>query len=212
MLATLVHSDIAKVWFWLIVARCVVAATSPCTELQGAKAKQELAYLQRDRAKLEPACIVYAIEQLGLQYHAIPGQHSAGAEAAAATLVIYLDFQAPATENIRKVIVPLPRTHCSAVKYPAANSLVEIGKPSTLSLVHTIGSADSPEFLRKNAMKVLFAIYSGDLAAGARALNNASRSASDNGTAARLLSAAREFAAKCPGQWRSGCEAAILER
>jgi len=73
-------------------------------------------------------------------------------------------------------------------------------------------SADSPELLRKKALEVLFAIYSGDVPAGARALNNASRSESEPITAGRLLNAAREFAAMCPDHWRNDCEAALLER
>lgn len=212
MLRTFKHHDIPKFWLWLIVAKCALAATSPCSQLQGARPKQELAYLQRDRAKLEPACIVYAIEQLGLRYHSIPGQHSAGAEAAADTLVTYLDFQAPGTENIGKGIVAFSRTHWIAEKYPAASSLVEIGKPSTPSLVRAIGSGVRSEILRKNALEVLFAIHSGNLAEAARELNSASRSASDNATAILLLNAAREFATKCPGERRSACEAALLER
>ena len=99
------NSDIPKFWLLLIVAKCAVAATSPCQQLQGAKPKQELAYLLRDRAKLAPACIVYAIEQLGLQYHTIPYRPSAGAEAAAGVLVTYLDFQAPGPENVGKGII-----------------------------------------------------------------------------------------------------------
>jgi hypothetical protein len=84
--------------------------------------------------------------------------------------------------------------------------------PASPSAVRLIASSVSSDLLRKNAMEVLFAIHRENLGDGARALNNASRSASDNETATRLLLAAREFAAKCPGEWRSACEAALIER
>ena len=206
-------SDIQKVWLLLIIAKCAAAATLPCTQLQGAKPKQELAYLQRDRSRLDPACIVYAIEQLGLHYHTVPYRPSAGAEAAAGVLVMYLDFQAPGTENIgKRMIQAKDRIPWLGDKYPAATALFQIGIQSTPSLVRAIGSAAYSELLRKNAIETLFAVHRENVSEGARALNIASRSASDNGVSIRLLDAAREFAAKCPGQWRNGCEAALLER
>jgi hypothetical protein len=127
--------------------------------------------------------------------------------------ITYLDFQAPGSENIGKgIIQPKDRIPWLGDKYPAATALFQIGTQSTASLVRAIGSAASSELLQMNAIETLFAVHRENVTDGARALNNASRSASDNGTSTRLLNAAREFAAKCPEHWRNGCEAALLER
>jgi hypothetical protein len=174
----------------------------PCTDLLQTEAKQKLEYLRGDRSMLNPGCVVYAIQQLGAERYT----------AAADVLATYLDFQAPGTEKVGAPGTVYRRIPSLGDKYPAATALFEIGKPATPSLVRVIANSASSDLLRKNALEVLFAVHRENLADGTRELNNASRSATDNEAATRLLHAAREFAAKCPGRWRNDCAAALLER
>src|SRR3981081_3713197 len=124
------NSDATKVCLWLITANCAVSANLPCMQLQGAKPRQQLAYLKADRAKLDPPCIVYAIEQLGLHYHVLPYRPSSEVQGAAAILATYLDFQSPGTEKIGKRVSG-SRIYWLGEKYPAATALFEIGLQST---------------------------------------------------------------------------------
>ncbi len=195
------HSAFRTISLCLMIASRAGTATPPCTDLLRAKAEQKLAYLRSDRATLDPGCVVYSMQQLGAEHFA----------AAADVLATYLDFQTPGTEKVDSpgTVYRIP---VLGDRYPAATALFEIGMPASPSVVRVIASSASSDLLRKNAMDVLFAVHRENLANGARALNDASRSASDNETAARLLLAAREFAGKCPGERRSACEAALLER
>jgi hypothetical protein len=103
----------------------------PCGLLERKGPQQILAYLQGERAALDSACIVYAIDSLGQRRYA----------PAADTLTSYLDFRRPGTENKDREIIVV-RIPWLGDKYPAATALFEIGKAVVPSLVRAIGDGD----------------------------------------------------------------------
>ena len=196
------NSAFQTVSLCLAITSCFGATTPSCTQLLRTKAEQKLAYLRADRSALSTECVTYAIQQIGAAHYA----------PAADVLATYLDFEIPEKDKLSAVVRVTIVSPSLGDRYPAYDALFEIGKSVSPALIRVIADAGSSDLLRKNAVETLFAVHRENLAEGARTLSRASRTASDNGTAVRLLHAAEEFAAKCPNRLRSDCEAALLER
>jgi hypothetical protein len=131
---------------------------------------------------------------------------------AAYVLATYLDFRMPDMQDKdREQRQHMDRIPWLGEKYPAADALFEIGKPASPILVRVVGET-SISLLRDNALEVLLAIHSEDMADAVTMLNQASRSALDPATSIRLLDAARKEAAKCPSDLRNRCEGVLLEQ
>ena len=94
-------------------------------------------------------------------------------------------------------------------EYPAAHALLFIGLPASDSLVRVIAAASSSDLLRSNAEEVLLMVHRADPAGAVMALRQKSRSGLDAATSARLFESAIRLSRKCPGDYRSSCEAAL---
>jgi hypothetical protein len=171
------------------------SSNDKCSQLEGAAGKQIVEYLQRDRAGLEPSCILYAIDRLGRQAYA----------PAAETLVRYLDVP-PWPSNGSGI----PReVTAKTMFYPAVVALSDIGKPAAPALLDAIGGPGLSEVGRKNAVQTLQFIYKGDSPAEIADLVRASRAARDPMVAGRLSDVARETAAKCDVRSWGACQQAL---
>jgi hypothetical protein len=173
-------------------------AKETCSKLEGAEGQKLLESLQRDRAGLEPDCILYALNQLG--DHPFPP--------AVKTLVGYLDTP-PWTNDIPGI--PHEVT-AKTMFFPAVVAVAGIGKPAVPALMDAIGGPDLSEMARKNAVQALQFIHSGEISQAIGALVRESRAAKDTVVSARLLDTARETAARCPDLLKDACQRALTER
>ncbi len=173
-------------------------AKETCGKLEGAEGQKLLEYLQRDRAGLEPDCILYALNQLGDHPFA----------PAVKTLVSYLDVP-PWRTDIGGV---LHEVTGRTMFFPAVVALAGIGKPAVPALMDAIGGSDLSEMARKNAVQSLQFIHGGDVSQAVAVLVRASRAAKDPVASARLLDTARETAARCPDLLKDACQRALTGR
>ncbi len=105
-----------KILFMIWLGSAGQAATPPsCAELEGAKPQVQLQYLQHDPASLDPKCIAYAMDQIGLKHYA----------PAIRTLITYLDYRLPddPTKPPRALI---SRTLTLGDTYPACSAVLGI--------------------------------------------------------------------------------------
>src|SRR5690242_19555155 len=114
-----VNTALRVISVWITITGCMGAANPLCQGLQQSTNKQKLDYLRGDRSALDPACVMYAIQQLGIEHNA----------ASADVLATYLDFEGP-KKGSPDDVVAIVRLPWLGDKYPAADSLFEIGKPA----------------------------------------------------------------------------------
>ena len=170
-------------------------AEETCSKLEGAAGQKLMEYLQRDRAGLEPRCILYALDRLGDRPFA----------PAAKTLVGYLDTP-PWRTDIGGVLHDVTgRT----MFYPAVVALSGIGEPAVPALIDAIGGSDLSETARKNAVQALQFIHGGEISQAIGVLVRASRAAKDPVVSGRLLDTAREAAARCPNPLKDACQRSL---
>jgi hypothetical protein len=169
-----------------------------CDELEGRTVEAHLAYLERNRSTLSPACIAYAANQIGLR----------GYGAASKTLSKYLDYRMP--DDPAMAHLP-PISLASAPRYPAAEALFQLGKKAIPELIQVIASAETSQVARRNAIRTAFAIHREDVAESVRVLVRASKSFPDPQSRDRLYDAAREAAALCYGPMRNTCMNALQQ-
>jgi hypothetical protein len=182
---------LGQIWFGTATAYQVKEG---CADLNGAGVKTRMEYLDRDRSSQSPACVIYAIEQLGNDRY-VP---------AATTLAKYLDYRLPERPATGEPIVSDHRETMGRV-YPAVTSLFQIGKPAVPILLTVISAGSTADRARANAIDALFAIYRDDVPEGAAVLNSAGRAATDVEIRQRLLDAARQYAGMCSGIKRGAC-------
>ena len=176
-------------------------AKGTCAAQEGSKPQAQLAYLKGDRQTLTVDCILYALEQLGVE------RYTPSIE----TLVQYLDFQRPQKPPVGEVVVALHKPWVGS-EYPAGSALLEIGEPAVPALVKAIAESES-DLIRKNAAEVIYAIHAGDTPQAVALLNRAakSKSSTDWGASLRLYDAAKGLAAKCLPETRNACMKALFE-
>jgi hypothetical protein len=185
-----------RIVFASVLASAACAGAPLCQELEHSGLPQMIEHLKGARSAPRGECIAFAIKTLGEKAF-IP---------AADILTSYLDFKLSTPPSLG----PPSMTRIPWMEeYPAAEALAEIGLPATGSLVRAIGNVKSSDLLQANAEEVLLAIYKGNDPAAVALLRQASKTAPDANTAARLFESAIRLSRKCFPDWRSACEVAL---
>jgi hypothetical protein len=177
-------------------------AAANCGDLEGADARANLLYLQRERSDLSPACVNQAIYAVSLADRKTFDQYADVIEA----LIKYLGYRLPDESALRRVV------HSTRDPYPASSGLFIIGKPSVPYLIDVIASASVSDRARINATDLVFSIYSREnLPDAVRVLKRAGAAAKDWGDSQRLLEAAKKVTAMCKEELEFQCRDALFE-
>jgi len=171
-------------------------AAPVCPGLENSTPASRLEYLQGERARLSPACVLVAVGQLGYDKYTL----------AIKVLIGYLDYRDPAK------MPGFRQTHIewSGSIYPVGDVLFQIGKPAVPQLVETIANETTSDLVRNNAGDVVSMIYIEDFAEGVAVLVRAARAQKDPLASIRLIDQARRQAAHCGNERRNDCENAIV--
>lgn len=170
-----------------------------CAELDAATPQQLVEYLRGDRPSLRQACVVYAINKLGVEGYA----------PATGVLVTYLDYRGPDDpQRVRTGVV----LHAWWPIYPAADALFLIGKPAIPDLIGAIAGSDTPDLVRKSAIHVLGNIQRDEPSRAVATLVSASKATKDAGASQRLLDAAKEAVVQCAADTRYRCLDALYAK
>lgn len=176
----------------LMLADCAHCQTS-CPDIAPTSTKELVGFLQRYGREADPECVRKLIVQIG----------DAKDPSAINVLIAYLDFRRPDNEMEKKGFFRLED------KYPAVESLFQIGQPAVPALLSMIASSNASTLSRKNALRALEEIHSEDPSEAITILRKAARSAKKSEEAARLESAANDVMAYCGSHWRAKCAAAL---
>lgn len=139
-----------------------------------------LSYLRQDRQNLTTACIVNAIQTIGLAKY----------EPAIPTLVQYLNFKVPPSRVIRHTQGP------TTGLYPAADNLARFAETAIPALKSTLADSEESLTSRVNAAKVLFAV-SNNKQEVVRAIIKASQNSQDQDAVNALKKLAEQTIAYC---------------
>ena len=185
--------------FWLC-SPSICRAVERCDRLEGSSPRSLLGYLENDRKELDPPCILYAMERLGVQRYT----------PAAKVLITYLDYPMP--QN------PKPEPHGRGLlwagdRYPAANALFLIGQSIIPPLIDVLANEKTPRVIHENALATIKALLAETPPESVAILVRASRdlSRSDAVGGRRLMQAAQEMAGLCIDRWKSDCEIALYQ-
>jgi hypothetical protein len=172
-------------------------AAPNCPQLVSAEPPALVSYLDDAEKSQTPACIEYAIRQIGDKVY-VP---------AVDTLVRHLGF--------RREPEPWEREHGGAVIdlmhewYPATIALYQIGKPALPALLDVLAT-DTIPVVRQKALQTVMDISSNeDIVSGVKVIRDAAATRRDKAAQARLLDAARKSVLLCRPSIRPRCEAAL---
>ena len=188
----LITSAIVKLWWGVLIgATAASGAGFDCPQLDGASIQAHVEYLRGERATLNDACILKALEKLATPRYG----------PSIKVLVEYLDYQVPDPPTNKEASMQHTMPWLGT-RYTAAKGLLAMGRATIPALVDVIGESTTPELLRKNATQLLVLIHGGETTEGAAVLNRAARSSTVPEVRQRLYDAAREL---CPAPERGAC-------
>lgn len=142
-------------------------AAVPCPDLQGKSAQELLQYLKGERSKLAPACVSYAIEQLGDQHYA----------PAIKVLISYMDYVFP-METIDVPRAPVPRVK---------RALSLMGKSVEPQLIEAIKAPATSDVVRERAAELVMSLHGPNGLEGITVLNQAAHATEDTPTRLKIL-------------------------
>ena len=178
----------------LVTAAGAIIAEPKCPRLADAEPSALVSYLDGSMASQPPACVEYAIGQLGERRYG----------PAADTLIRHLGFRRePDFWEKGEDVVELQHEW-----YPAATALFQIGKPALQPLIDLLGT-ETPPVVRAKALQTVVDICRDDFVSAVKLLRAAAAKQGDSAAKTRLLDAAGRAVQMCPRGLRPQCEDAL---
>lgn len=168
-------------------------AQNPCPDIASSQTKDLITFLERDRHTADPACTKKIITQLG----------DAQEIGAIAVLISLLEFRRPDTEAEKQHFLSMED------RYPAVESLFQIGAPALPALVSTVANYKTSDLTRQNALRALEEIHREDPTKAILLLRKAANEAKTGAEAVRLEAAAKDVMKYCGKRWHDRCQAAL---
>lgn len=176
----------------LTFADCGYSQTT-CPDTASAPAKELIGFLESNGRTADPECVRKVIVQFG----------EAKDTSAINVLIGLLDFRRPDNEMEKKGFLRMED------RYPAVESLFQIGQRAIPYLISTIGSDKTSALSRQNALRTVAMINREDPSKAIFLLKKASRESKDTSEAVRLEAAAKAFMPYCGARWHDKCAAAL---
>ncbi len=179
----------------LLVALASASTFAQSCPTDGSGPEKALRFLEtaKSTASVSDECIERALHQL----------YRFNTPSAIAVLTRYLDFERPLTPSERHGVTLHPSDH-----YPAVDELFAMGTSALPALIDILGSAESSNLARRNALRTVMLIYRADPPAGVALLAAQSNAATDIAKARLLHEAAYDAVGLCPDRSRTSCQIA----
>jgi hypothetical protein len=172
---------------------CLAQNKTACPDISSSPARELASFLAIHAHLLDPTCTKKIIVQLG----------NAKEKSAVTVLIALLSFRRPDNQDEKQGLFSLED------KYPAVESLFQIGQPAVPALVSAIASERADLIARQNALRALEEINSEEPSKAILVLKAAARKSKSRSEASRLHAAATQVMSYCGKQWHNSCLAAL---